>query len=96
MADDWAMPPLQTLIDSGDAWLLEGAVGRAAMAAIEDGTCVLPAEAHRDYWGNRVPARGELRPDTLGTLGYANRLRAERGEPLLIEAPDGTVTEGGD
>lgn len=87
---------LQQLIDTGAAWRMDGYTGRQAMAAIEAGECVLPLTAHRDYWGNRVPARTDLAPDTLGTIGYANRLRAERGDPLLTERPDGTVCEGGE
>lgn len=87
----YGLPPLQTLIDTGDAWRLDGSVGRAAMDALRSGECVLPTVAHTDYWGNRVPSRDELDPGSMGTLAYANRLRAERGEPLLIVSDDGTV-----
>jgi hypothetical protein len=62
---------LQGLIDSGAAWRLEGSVGRAAMAAIEDGLCVLGEVGHRDYWGNYIPSRHEVEPGTKGSLEYA-------------------------
>lgn len=71
---------LQALIDSGDAWRLEGAVGRAAMAAIENGDAVLGEVGHHDYWGNYVPSRHEVVPGTLGSVEYAERMREEREE----------------
>jgi hypothetical protein len=55
------------------------------MAAIENGDAVLGPEGHRDYWGNYVPSRHEVKPGTLGSIEYANRLRAERGDDLLTE-----------
>lgn len=63
---------IQQAIDSGAAWTLEGSVGRAAMAAIEDGRAVLGLRAHRDYWGNRVPARWEVQQGTLGSQRFAH------------------------
>ena len=66
---------LQGLIDSGMAWRLEGSVGRAAMAAIEDGACVLGETGHRDYWGNYIPSRHEVEPGTKGSLEYAEQMQ---------------------
>lgn len=87
------MMDLQSLIDSGQAWHLEGAFGRAAMAAIESGECILGPEGHRDYWGNYVPSRTEVQDGTKGSLSYANRLREERGDaPLRLDA-QGNVHE---
>lgn len=60
----------QALIDSGQAWLLEGSVGRTAMNLIEDGRCMLGEQAHRDYWGNRVPSRHEIEPGAPGSSEY--------------------------
>jgi hypothetical protein len=87
----YPVPFLQHLIDSGEGWQSEGALGRAIVQALEDGTCVLGPRAHRDYHGNVVPARGDVETGAKGSIEYANRRRAERGEPALIEAPDGTV-----
>ena len=63
---------LQWLIDTGTAWRLEGSVGRAAIAAIEEGRCILGPEGHYDYWGNYVPAYHEVEPGTLGSPEYAH------------------------
>ena len=60
----------QTLINSGQAWLMEGHVGRTAMALIENGQCALGEEGHRDYWGNYVPSRTEVEPGTEGSIDY--------------------------
>lgn len=61
---------LQELVDSGDAWRLEGSVGRAAMRAIEDGEIALGPEPRYDYYGNRVPSRFEVEPGTKGSVEY--------------------------
>lgn len=73
--DDEVIECYQALIDSGQAWRLEGSVGRTAMALIEAGQCVLGEVGHRDYWGNYVPSRYEVEPGTKGSIDYA----AERG-----------------
>jgi hypothetical protein len=57
----------QELINSGMAWRLEGSVGRSAMAMIEDGQCMLGEEGHRDYYGNYVPSRTEVKAGTKGS-----------------------------
>lgn len=59
---------LQKMIDTGDVWYLEGAMGRAAMDALRSGACWLPEESYRDYYGNGIPSRNELEPGTTGTL----------------------------
>jgi hypothetical protein len=83
---------LQNLIDNGEGWMSESAMGRAVVQALEDGTCVLGTVAQRDYHGRVVPARADVEPGAKGSLEYANRLRAERGDPLLVESPDGSVS----
>ena len=57
----------QELIDTGQAWRLEGHVGRTAMHLIEEGVCMLGEEAHRDYYDNRVPSRHEVEAGTKGS-----------------------------
>ena len=86
---------LQNLIDNGEGWQTESEVGRAIVKALEDGTCVLGPVAHHDYHGNVVPARRDVAPGAKGSLDYANRLRAERGDPLLVEGEDGTIAVAG-
>jgi len=58
---------MQDLIDTGTAWKLEGSVGREAMSLIESGECMLGEEGHRDYWGNYVPSRHEVKAGTKGS-----------------------------
>jgi len=93
--DHYPVRFLQNLIDNGEGWQTESELGRAIMAALEDGTCVLGPVAHRDYHNNVVPARSDVEPGAKGSLAYANRLRAERGAKLLVERPDGSVAEAG-
>ncbi len=93
--DRYPVPFLQNLIDNGEGWKSESDVGRAIVQALEDGTCVLGPVAQRDYHGNVVPARRDVAPGTKGSLEYANRRRATRGEPPLVELPDGTVAVAG-
>ena len=64
----------QELINSGQAWTLEGAVGREAMALIEAGQCILGPQGHYDYWGNYVPSRYEVEPGTKGSLAYQTKV----------------------
>lgn len=75
--EEWAnhVTLFQAWIDSGTAWQLEGSVGREAMSLIEAGHCVLGEVGHRDYWGNYVPSRHEVKPGTLGSAEYAERMR---------------------
>jgi hypothetical protein len=68
---------VQELIDSGMAWRLEGSVGRACMAAIEDGYAMLGEVGHRDYWGNYVPSRYEVQDGTKGSESYMLARQAE-------------------
>lgn len=68
---DEVVEAYQHLVDTGQAWQMEGHVGRTAMALIEDGYVVLGPEGHRDFWGNYVPGRDEVEPGTLGSPEYA-------------------------
>jgi hypothetical protein len=62
----------QKLIDNGTAWVMEGYVGRTAMDLLEQGACMLPKKSFRDYYGNRVPSRDDLKSGTKGT--YQNTI----------------------
>lgn len=68
----------QNLIDSGQAWRLEGSIGRAAMDHLEAGLCVLGETGHRDYYGNYVPSRTEVEPGSKGSVQYAAERCPER------------------
>lgn len=57
---------LQRAINGGQAWKFQGSYGRAMMAAIEDGRCLLGPLPAEDAWGNRIPGRDEVEPGTKG------------------------------
>jgi hypothetical protein len=69
---------MQEMIDSGMAWKMQGSYGRAAMDMIEAGLCVLGEEGHRDFYGNYIPSRYEVKPGTKGSLEYAEEMQESR------------------
>lgn len=68
---------IQSLIESGTAWKMEGAVGRTAMELLKSGACFLPKQSHRDYYGNRIPSRTEVKEGTTGSLQNAIKFFTE-------------------
>lgn len=77
---------LQKAINSGSAWSLQGSYGRAMMAAIESGYCMLGTSRARDYWGNTIPSRDDVKPGTKGSFDYvADRFGPEWAD-LMAEA----------
>jgi hypothetical protein len=79
---------VQQLINSGLAWTLEGSVGRACMAAIQSGDAMLGRHAHRDYWGNYVPGRGEVQPGTKGSQLLVEQQHGRRYALALAKVGD--------
>lgn len=59
---------IQSAINDGSIWLFEGSAGRAASDALSNGECVLGRVGHRDYWGNYVPSRYEVKKGTKGSV----------------------------
>ena len=80
MVDNKTIKEYQKLINSGVAWHLEGSIGRFAMSLIEAGYCYLGIKGHRDYWGNYVPSRTEVKPGTKGSLKFVKDKSRERVE----------------
>jgi len=66
----------QELVNNGQAWMLEGSVGRTAYDLIEQGVIMLGEVGRRDYYGGYVPSRYEVEPGTKGSAEYC----AERSE----------------
>ena len=64
---------MQRLIDNGSVWEMEGSMGRYAMALLECGACMLPKKEHRDYYGNRIPSRYDVKEGTKGS--YQNSVK---------------------
>jgi hypothetical protein len=64
---------LQDYIDTGMAWKMEGAIGRAAMDALKSGACMLPTSSRKNYYGTTVPSRYQVKAGTTGS--YKNSVR---------------------
>ena len=77
MQEDYGYSELQSMIDSGSAWKMEGSYGRMAMDSLRSGMCMLPKEPKRDYYGNYIPSRDYLKKGTQGT--YQNCIRFWEG-----------------
>jgi hypothetical protein len=76
---DSAYSGLQGMIDNGSAWLMEGALGRAAMRALEAGACVLPPKPGLDYYGTMIPSY-EFVKDAVGSPGSVANAEAYEGD----------------
>lgn len=59
---------MQSLIDSGMAWQMEGAIGRSAMDLLDLGACYLPKVRRKDAYGNTVPSRDDIKAGTKGSF----------------------------
>lgn len=60
---------IQRAINSG-MWGLQGSYGRAMMEAIKAGYCMLGTKSARDYYGNGIPSRNDVKPGTKGTKDF--------------------------
>lgn len=72
---------VQRAINSG-MWSLQGSYGRTMMDAIRSGRCLLGPNAARDYWGNVIPSRDDVKEGTMGSIGY---VEAAMGGDWLFE-----------
>lgn len=59
---------MQKMISSGHVWSMEGSAGREAMSCLESGACMLPLTPARDYYGNRIPSRKEIKEGSKGSF----------------------------
>lgn len=74
---------LQRRINDGSIWSLEGSAGRAAMDAITNGCCVLGRVGCRDYYGNYIPSRFEVKAGTKGSTAYARKYQPEIAAKII-------------
>jgi hypothetical protein len=65
----------QDAINSGMAWKMQGSYGRQAMSMIEAGLCMLGEVGHKDYYGNYVPSRYEVKAGTKGSAEYCQKMQ---------------------
>ena len=61
---------IQRAINGGEAWKFQGSYGRAMMAAIEAGYCMLGRRAFIDFFGNAIPSRSDVAPGSKGSCDY--------------------------
>jgi hypothetical protein len=87
LQEQYGLTEMQTRINSGLCWTLEGSYGRTAMSTLESGACMLPEVPRRDYWGSIVPARTSLKSGTKVTLEHSQNFwqKVEDGEIILNE-----------
>lgn len=86
--DDEASPEevcraLQRCINEGSAWRMQGSYGRSMMAAIESGDCMLGLVGTKDYWGNYIPSRSEVKEGTKGSRSYVVESHGEDWAQML-------------
>lgn len=65
---------IQRAINAG-AWSFQGSYGRAMMEAISYGYCLLGTKSARDYWGNTIPSRDDVKQGSKGSFDYVASLR---------------------
>ena len=76
---------LQRAINSGTAWAMQGAYGRAMMEAITAGYCMLGRDQARDYYGNTIPSRDDVKQGTKGSYEYVIKTQGLEWADLMLE-----------
>ena len=77
---------LQKAINSGSAWSFQGSYGRAMMDAIKAGYCMLGRNQARDYYGNTIPSRDDVKPGTQGSYEYVIKCAGLGHAENMLEA----------
>jgi len=75
---------MQRAINAG-AWSLQGSYGRAMMDAISAGLCMLGRDQYRDYYGNTIPSRDDVKPGTKGSYQFVIDERGLEWADLMLE-----------
>jgi hypothetical protein len=73
---------IQRAINTG-AWSLQGSYGRTMMEAITYGYCLLGKSSARDYWGNTIPSRDDVKEGSKGSYDYVSGLRGADWAKLM-------------
>jgi hypothetical protein len=60
---------IQRAINAG-MWSMQGSYGRTMMQDISDGKCLLGLKEHKDYYGNTIPSRLQVKDGTKGSWEY--------------------------
>lgn len=75
---------MQRAINSG-MWGLQGSYGREMMNAISAGLCMLGRDDARDYWGNHIPSRDQVKTGTKGSYDFVAEERGADWADLMAE-----------
>lgn len=73
---------IQRAINAG-AWSFQGSYGRAMMEAITYGYCLLGTKSARDYWGNTIPSRTDVKEGSKGSFDYVASLQGSEWADLM-------------
>ena len=71
LQEDYGVAGMQRLINDGSVWHMEGSYGREAMRLLESGQCMLPKKQYKDFYGNVIPSRDNIKPGTTGSYQNA-------------------------
>jgi len=75
---------VQKMINAGQ-WSFQGSMGRAMMDAISAGYCMLGRSDARDYWGNHIPSREQVRAGTKGSFDFVKEAHGEEWAEMISE-----------
>jgi hypothetical protein len=78
LSEEDSIAMFQRMIDDGTVWKMPGSYGRTASELIQQGLCMLGPVGHRDYYGNYVPSRHEVKPGTKGSPEYCEEQAKKR------------------
>jgi len=70
LTDEGYYLSIQRAINSGSAWSFQGSYGRSMMDAISSGSCMLGPRDARDYYGNHIPSRSQVKEGTKGSFEF--------------------------
>ena len=68
---------IQSAINSGMGWKMQGSYGRTMMDAIRTGCCMLGHTSSTDYYGNYIPSRDDVEPGTYGSYEYVIQMQGQ-------------------
>lgn len=75
---------IQRAINAG-MWSMQGSYGRAMMDAITAGYCMLGRDQARDYYGNTIPSRDDVKQGTKGSYEYVIKTQGLEWADLMLE-----------
>jgi hypothetical protein len=70
---------------NGGAWALQGSYGRAMMAAIQSGQCLLGHKSFKDYYGNTIPGRDDVQAGSVGSYDFVAKTMGQEWAETMGE-----------